>query len=118
MAPAGAAAQTPRLGLSFPPPPAPWAPRAAWAPPPDAPFSHHVRAPRSTSEQSQPARSGKRTIVTHALVGTGAGLLTGLVLSGTNVSDDDASVVLVWTSVGLVAGVTSGVVTWLLERGN
>jgi hypothetical protein len=106
-----AAAQMPQSGLSLPSPP------AAWAAPPEAPFSPHVPAASGAPYQSQPTRSGKRTIVTHALVGTGAGLLTGLVLSGTNVSDDDTSVVLVWTSVGLVAGVTSGVVTWLLERG-
>ena len=110
--PTEVAAQTPQPGLSFPSPP------AAWAPSPDAPFSPHVHAARSAPYQSQPTRSEKRTIVTHALVGTGAGLLSGLVLSGTNVSDDDTSVVLVRTYVGLVAGVTSGLVTWLLERGN
>jgi hypothetical protein len=104
------AQQTPRLELSLPSPP------AAWATLPGAPFSSHVPTARSATVQLRPDSSGMRTIVTHALVGTAAGLLTGLVLSGSNVSDDDSSIILVWTSLGLAAGVTSGVITWLLER--
>jgi hypothetical protein len=73
-------------------------------------------AVRGLTEQSQPDRSARRIIVTRAIVGAGAGLLVGLVLSGANVSDDDASVVLTWTAAGLTAGALGGVIVWLVER--
>ena len=72
-------------------------------------------AVRGLTEQSQPDRSARRIIVTRAIVGAGAGLLVGLVLSGANVSDDDASVVLIWTAAGLTAGALGGVIVWLVE---
>ncbi|HET9949049.1 MAG TPA: hypothetical protein VFQ22_09020 [Longimicrobiales bacterium] len=59
--------------------------------------------------------SATRTITTHALVGTGTGLLIGWALSGANVSGDDGSLVLIWGSIGLGSGLLSGVITWLLE---
>jgi hypothetical protein len=65
--------------------------------------------------QSQAGRSATRVIVTHAAVGTGAGLLIGLLLSSATVSDDDASVVVTWTAVGLTAGLVAGAIAWLVE---
>ena len=61
-------------------------------------------------------RSAARIITTHTLVGTGAGLLLGLVLSGASVGDDHTTVVLTWTSLGAAAGGLSSVITWLLGR--
>jgi hypothetical protein len=66
--------------------------------------------------QSRADRSAARTIATHAVVGTGAGLLIGLVLSGASAGGDRTSVVLTWTALGAAAGVVSGVVTWLVGR--
>jgi hypothetical protein len=57
--------------------------------------------------------SAARTIATHTAVGTGAGLLIGLAVSGASAGDDEASVVLTWTALGAAAGVVSGIVTWL-----
>lgn len=62
-------------------------------------------------------RSAARIITTHTAVGTGAGLLLGLVLSGASVGDDRTTVVLTWTGLGAAAGVLSGVATWLVGRG-
>jgi hypothetical protein len=61
-------------------------------------------------------RSAARIIGIHTAVGTGAGLLLGLLLSGSSVGDDRRAVILTWTGVGAGAGVVSGVVTWLLSR--
>jgi hypothetical protein len=66
--------------------------------------------------QSRPERSVARTVGIHTAVGTGAGLIIGLALSGAGADDDRAAVVLTWTAVGAVAGVGSGVVTWLVGR--
>lgn len=66
--------------------------------------------------QSRADRSAARIIAIHGVVGTGAGLLMGLVLSGASVDDDRTSVVLTWTALGAAAGVVSGVVTWLAGR--
>ena len=55
-----------------------------------------------------------RIIAIHAAVGTGAGLLIGLVLS--SASKDESSVILTWTALGAVAGLVSGVVTCLVGR--
>ena len=63
----------------------------------------------------QSGPSATRVIVTHAAVGTGAGLLIGLVLSGADVSDDRTSVVVTWTALGLTAGLVAGVIAWLVE---
>jgi hypothetical protein len=66
--------------------------------------------------QSRGERSAASIIAVHGVVGTGAGLLIGLVLSGTSVGDDRAAVVVTWTALGAAAGVVSGVVTWLVGR--
>ena len=66
--------------------------------------------------QSRADRSAARIVAIHGVVGTGAGLLVGLVLSGASVGDDQTSVVLTWTALGAAAGVVSGVVTWLVGR--
>lgn len=66
--------------------------------------------------QSHADRSAARIIAIHGAVGTGAGLLIGLVLSGASVGDDQTSVVVTWTALGAAAGVVSGVVTWLVGR--
>lgn len=66
--------------------------------------------------ESRADHSGAKTIAIHTVVGTGAGLVVGLVLSGASVGDDDTSVVLTWTGLGAAAGVVSGVATWLLSR--
>lgn len=68
------------------------------------------------ADQSHADRSAAKTIALHAGVGTGAGLIIGLVLSGASVSDDRTSVVVTWTALGAAAGVVSGVVTWLVGR--
>jgi hypothetical protein len=49
-------------------------------------------------------------------VGTAAGLVIGLVLSGAGASDDKSSVVWTWTALGAAAGIVSGVVTYLVAR--
>ena len=56
-----------------------------------------------------------KTIATHTAVGAGAGLVIGLVLSGSSM-DDESSVVLTWTAIGAAAGIVSGLVTWLVAR--
>lgn len=66
--------------------------------------------------QSPPKRSPAKTIALHTAVGTGAGLLTGLLLSGASTSDDRTTVVVTWTALGAAAGLVSGVVTSLLQR--
>jgi hypothetical protein len=65
--------------------------------------------------QSQSGRSATRIIVTNAAVGTGAGLLIGLALSGADVSDDRTSVVVTWTALGLTAGLVAGAIAWFVE---
>ena len=70
------------------------------------------------SRQAETSRSAKRTILTAALVGTGTGLLIGLVLSGADLADDHTTVVLTWTAVGLTAGVIGGLITWWSEPGS
>jgi len=65
---------------------------------------------------SADGRSAARIIAVHTAVGTGAGLLIGLLLSGASVGDDQATVVLTWTALGAAAGVVSGVVNWLMGR--
>jgi hypothetical protein len=89
----------------------PWSTTSLWSTSPALPLP----AVRGLTEQSQPDRSARRIIVTRAIVGAGAGLLVGLVLSGANVSHDDASVVLTWTAAGLTAGALGGVIVWLVE---
>lgn len=59
-------------------------------------------------------RSAAKTIATHTVVGTGAGLLVGLLLSGASAGDDQTSAVLTWTALGAAAGLVSGIVTWLV----
>lgn len=61
-------------------------------------------------------RSAARTIATYTAVGTGAGLLIGLALSGASAGEDGTSVVLTWTALGAAAGLVSGVVTWMVGR--
>jgi hypothetical protein len=75
-------------------------------------------SPASTGSvyQERDNRSAARIITTHTLVGTAAGLLLGLVLSGASVGDDHTTVVLTWTGLGAAAGGLSGVITWLLGR--
>lgn len=68
------------------------------------------------SYQSGGERSAASIIVTHAAVGTGAGLLIGLVLSSASVDKDESSVVLTWTALGAAAGIVSGVVTYLVGQ--
>jgi len=71
-----------------------------------------------TVVQLTPAEpSPGRIILTHAIVGTGAGLLIGLSLTGASLGDDDTSVVITWTALGLTAGLASGALTWLMRRG-
>jgi len=67
--------------------------------------------------QDEANRSATRTILTAALVGAGAGLLVGLLVSGADLGDDHTAVVLTWTAAGLTAGVIGGVITWLSEPG-
>lgn len=61
-------------------------------------------------------RSAARILAIHTVVGTGAGLLIGLALSGASVGDDRTAVVLTWTAVGAAAGLLSGIASWLLGR--
>ena len=68
--------------------------------------------------QSPANRSAARIIGAHTVVGAGAGLLIGLVLSGASISDERSTVVVTWTAVGAAAGLVSGVVTWLTGRRN
>lgn len=65
---------------------------------------------------AQETRSAARTIATHTVVGAGAGLLIGLILSGTSQSNDQLTVIVTWTALGAGAGAVSGVVTWLAGR--
>jgi len=104
--PTQAAAQAPREG---PPSASVVFQERAWS----ASARPRLPARSDSGYQSRTRGSAARTIATHAAVGTGAGLLIGLVLSGATVGDDRASVVLTWTAVGAAAGVVSGVVTWL-----
>ena len=67
--------------------------------------------------QSPPKRSPAKTIALHTAVGTGAGLLTGLLLSGASTSDDRTTVIVTWTALGAAAGLVSGVVTWFAGGG-
>jgi hypothetical protein len=76
-----------------------------------------LRGVQDTADQSEANRSAARIITTHALVGTGAGLVIGLLLSSAAAADDDTSVVVTWTALGLTAGMLGGAVTWLVERG-
>ena len=66
--------------------------------------------------QSPTNGSATRTIAIHTVVGTGAGLLVGLAVSGASVSDHRTTVVLTWTALGAAAGAASGVVSWLVGR--
>lgn len=56
-----------------------------------------------------------RVIATHGAVGTGAGLLVGLLLSGAAIADDRSTVVLTWTALGAAAGVAGGVIVWVIR---
>jgi hypothetical protein len=69
-----------------------------------------------TGQDPAPRPSAGRTIALHGAVGAGAGLIIGLVLSGSDVGDDNTDVILTWTALGAAAGVVSGVVTWLVTR--
>jgi hypothetical protein len=71
----------------------------------------------TTTPQDTVRRSAAKTIALHGAVGTGAGLLIGLVLSSASTSDDETSVVVTWTALGAAAGVVSGVITWLVSGG-
>ncbi len=66
--------------------------------------------------QAPPKRSAGKTIALHTAVGTGAGLVIGLLLSGASTNDDRSSVIVSWTALGAAAGLVSGVVTWLVGR--
>ena len=68
------------------------------------------------SYRSGGQRSAASIIATHAAVGTGAGLLIGLVLSSASADKDESSVILAWTALGAAAGLVSGVVTCLVGR--
>lgn len=74
------------------------------------------RLPGVGVSASRADRSAAKVIAIHTAVGTGAGLVIGLLLSGASVDDDRTSVVLTWTALGAAAGVVSGVVTWLVGR--
>ena len=76
------------------------------APTPNVAFS-------TPAYQSPPRRSAAGTIALHTAVGTGAGLLTGLLLSGASTNDDRTTVIVTWTALGAAAGLVSGIVTWL-----
>jgi hypothetical protein len=75
------------------------------------------RAEVDRSFQAQESRSATRTILTASLVGAGAGLLVGLLVSGADLADDHSTVILTWTAAGLTAGVIGGLITWLSEPG-
>ena len=92
-------AQAARGGPRLVAAPQPWSP-ADWGP----------------SYQAGGERSAASIIATHAAVGTGAGLLIGLVLSSASVEEDKSSVVLTWTALGAAGGIVSGVVTSLVRR--
>lgn len=62
--------------------------------------------------------SPARAIAIHGLVGAGAGLLIGTLLSGAAIADDRSTVVLTWTGIGAAAGLTSGVAVSLLGGAN
>lgn len=96
-------APSPRTAL---PPPLPRTPDSWW----------DSRAPSTVLQPPQEEPSPSRIILTHALVGTGTGLLIGLALTGASLGDDDTSVVITWSALGLGAGLVSGAVTWLLHR--
>jgi hypothetical protein len=81
-----------------------------------APFQAWQPNVSDSVHESRADRSAARTIAIHTVVGTGAGLLLGLVLSGASAGDDQTSVVLTWTALGAAAGVVSGIVTWLVGR--
>ena len=70
----------------------------------------------SALSQSSSNPTAFKTIATHTAIGTGAGLLIGLLLSA-SATDDESTVVLTWTAIGAGAGLVSGVITWLLGRG-
>ena len=91
------------------------APAAAAAQLPLAPPAPKVLAPGPVF-QSPPQPSAFKTIVIHTVVGTGAGLLIGALLSSASVSDDRTEVILTWTALGAAAGLVSGVVTTRLRR--
>jgi len=74
------------------------------------------RDPVTVVEPTQAEPSPGRIVLTHALVGTGAGLLIGLALTGASLGYDDSSVVITWTALGLGAGLASGALTWLMHR--
>ena len=93
-----------------PPPPSVVVAEQAWS----APSRTWLPTISGPVYQSRADRSAPRIIAIHGVVGTGAGLLIGLVLSGAGVGDDQTSVVLTWTALGATAGVVSGIVTWLV----
>jgi len=95
-----------------PPPPSVVVAGQAWSAP-SRTWLSNVSGPEYPSRAD---RSAARIIAIHGVVGTGAGLLIGLVLSGASVGDDQTSVVLTWTALGAAAGVVSGVFTWLVGR--
>ena len=67
------------------------------------------------SSQSSTSPSAVKHIALHTAVGTGAGLLIGLLVSSSSM-DDQTSTVLTWTALGAGAGLLSGVITWLVGR--
>ena len=67
------------------------------------------------SSQSGASPSAVKHIALHTAVGTGAGLLIGLLVSSSSM-DDQTSTVLTWTALGAGAGLLSGVITWLVGR--
>lgn len=92
--------------------------RDATRTPPPPVSSLILAAPLNLSASAQPGASPTafKTIATHTAIGTGAGLLIGLLLS-TSTTEDESTVVLTWTAIGAGAGLVSGVITWLLGRG-
>ena len=107
--PAPVAAQGPRAGQ---PPPAAVVRLDTWSAPPQT----RLPTVSGSAYHSGGNHSGARIIATHTVVGAGAGLLIGLVLSGASAGDDRTSVVLTWTALGGAAGVVSGVIAWLVGR--
>jgi hypothetical protein len=113
IAPARATAQAPEIRPTHA---SPVDPAPAWGESFLAPLPSIPRIlPHGPQSPSQSGPSATRVIVTHAAVGTGAGLLIGLALSGADVSDDRTSVVVTWTALGLTAGLVAGVIAWLVE---
>jgi hypothetical protein len=73
--------------------------------------------PSAWASNPDPQEKGSAigTLATHTAVGAGAGLLIGLLLSGTSRTDDNPSIVVTWTALGAAAGVVSGGIRWLMD---